>query len=123
MTYCGLVGGLEPSVIRTDMWIPFRPLRTLRVGHMYIPTVGGRPCLQPRPLDADTAEIILPSVDAFQVQALGMTLQELRSKGTKTSRSVDDFLDAPSLSSPRSSPTDLPRQACACHCHGDPVPP
>ena len=52
----------------------------------------------PPVLDADTAEIILPSVDAFQVQALGMTLQELRSKGTKTSRSVDDFLDAPSLS-------------------------
>ena len=47
---------------------------------------------------ADTAETILPSVDAFQVQASGMTLQELRSKGTKTSRSVDDFLDAPSLS-------------------------
>ena len=47
----------------------------------------------PPVLDADTAEIILPSVDAFQVQASGVTLQELRSKGTKTSRSVDDFLD------------------------------
>ena len=48
--YCGLVGALEPSVIRTDMWIPFPgPLRTLRVRHMYLPTVGGLPCLQPRP--------------------------------------------------------------------------
>ena len=52
----------------------------------------------PPVLDADTAEMILPSVDAFQVQASGMTLQELRSKGSKTARSVDDFLAAPSLS-------------------------
>ena len=63
---------------------------------MSLPTAGGLPFLPV--LDVDTAEMILPSVDAFQVQASGMTLQELRSKGAKTSKSVDDFLAAPSLS-------------------------
>ena len=100
--YCGLVGALEPSVIRTDMWIPFPAAGQsfadfARRAHVSSHRWRSAVLATPPVLDADTAEIILPSVDAFQVQASGMTLQE-RSKGTKTSRSVDDFLDAPSLS-------------------------
>ena len=101
--YCGLVGALEPSVIRTGMWIPFCVAGQsfadfARRAHVSSHRWRSAVLATPPVLDADTAEIILPSVDAFQVQASGMTLQELHSKGTKTSRSVDDFLDAPSPS-------------------------
>ena len=101
--YCGLVGALEPSVIRTDMWIPFPAAGQsfadfARRAHVSSHRWRSAVLATPPVLDVDTAEMILPSVDAFQVQASGMTLQELRSKGIKTSRSVDDFLDAPSLS-------------------------
>ena len=93
----------EPSVIRTDMWIPFPAAGQsfadfARRAHVSSHRWRSAVLATPPVLDADTAEITLPSVDAFQVQASGMTLQELRSKGTNTSRSVDDFLDAPSLS-------------------------
>ena len=85
------------------MWIPFPAAGQsfadfARRAHVSSHRWRSAVLATPPVLDADTAEIILPSVDAFQVQASGMTLQELRSKGTKTSRSVDDFLDAPSLS-------------------------
>ena len=101
--YCGLVGALEPSVIRTDMWIPFPAAGQsfadfARRAHVSSHRWRSAVLATPPVLDVDTAEMILPSVDAFQVQASGMTLQELRSKGAKTSRSVDDFLAAPSLS-------------------------
>ena len=101
--YCGLVGALEPSVIRTDMWIPFPAAGQsfadfARKAHVSSHRWRSAVLATPPVLDVDTAEMILPSVDAFQVQASGMTLQELRSKGAKTSKSVDDFLAAPSLS-------------------------
>ena len=108
--YCGLVGALEPSVIRTDMWIPFPAAGQsfadfARKAHVSSHRWRSAVLATPPVLDVDTAEMILPSVDAFQVQASGMTLQELRSKGAKTSKNVDDFLAAPSLSAFLRSPT------------------